>query len=95
MASTSRSTLKQDVRKRRSDKRLAARDELRARSPESDRTLVEFQPDAVEIEQRSVPGGARWTLYTVIGLLISTVVWSCWAQVDKIVTAPGKLITKV
>lgn len=57
------------------------------------RLLTEFQPDAVEIEQRSVPGGARWTLYVVCLLLASTVGWACWAQVDRIVVAPGKLVT--
>jgi HlyD family secretion protein len=57
------------------------------------RILTEFQPDAVEIEQRSVPGGARWTLYLVTLLLISVVLWSCWAEVDEIVSAPGKVIS--
>ncbi len=65
---------------------------LRTRSvPKS---LIEFQPDAVEIEKRSVPGGARWTLYTVIALLTSAVVWACWAKVDRIVVAQGSLITR-
>ena len=54
--------------------------------------LIEFQPDAVEIEKRSVPGGARWTLYTVVALIAATIAWACWAQVDKIVVAQGKLV---
>lgn len=64
------------------------------RPPEVPKSLVEFQPDAVEIEKRSVPGGARWTLYTVIALLISAVVWACWAKVDRIIVAQGTLITR-
>ena len=60
-----------------------------------DKLLDEFQPDAVEIENRSVPGGVRWTLYAVIGLIIACVAWSCWAEVDQIVVAQGKLITTV
>ena len=58
-----------------------------------DRLLTEFQPDAVEIETRSVPFGAPLTLYTVVAMMLSFVAWACWAEVDKIVTAQGKLIT--
>lgn len=64
------------------------------RQPTVPKSLVEFQPDAVEIEKRSVPGGARWTLYTIIALLISAVLWACWAKVDRIVVAQGTLITR-
>lgn len=67
--------------------------ETGAQKQKIDRTLVEFQPDSVEIEKRSVPGGARWTLYTVIALIVVTVLWACWAQVDQIVTCTGKLRT--
>jgi HlyD family secretion protein len=64
------------------------------RQPTVPKSLVEFQPDAVEIEKRSVPGGARWTLYTIIALLIAAVIWACWAKVDRIVVAQGTLITR-
>ncbi len=57
------------------------------------RVLNEFQPDAVEIETRSVAGGARWTLYTVGLLLIAAIAWSWWAKVDVIVMAPGKVVS--
>ncbi len=57
------------------------------------RSLIEFQPDAVEIEKRSVPGRARWTLYTVVALMVATVAWAYWAQVDRIVVARGSLVT--
>ena len=93
MASTSGPTLKDNVRKQRTARRLAARDELRSKNPAIDRTLMEFQPDAVEIENMSIPGGMRWTLYAVIALLITAVAWSCWAEVDKIVNSSGKIIT--
>ena len=59
------------------------------------RELVEFQPDAIEIEKRSIPGRARWTLYTVIALIVAVVAWSIWAKVDRIVVAQGQLITTV
>lgn len=57
------------------------------------RVLNQFQPDAVEIETRSVPGGARWTLYTVGLLLVAAIAWSWWAKVDLIVMAPGKVVS--
>ena len=55
--------------------------------------LLEFQPDAVEIEARTPPRIAHATLYLVIALIITAVIWATLASVDKIVTAPGKLIT--
>jgi HlyD family secretion protein len=93
MASTSGPTLEDKVRKQRTARRLAARDDLRSKNPAIDKTLKEFQPDAVEIENMSIPGGMRWTLYTVVSLVIVAVVWSCWAEVDKIVNSSGKIIT--
>jgi HlyD family secretion protein len=81
------------VREQRKLRREAARQEAIRSRQNHDRLLTEFQPDAVEIETRSVPGGARFTLYTVAALLVTAVAWSCWAEVDKIVSAQGKLIT--
>jgi HlyD family secretion protein len=57
-----------------------------------DRLVMEFQPDAVEMEHRKVAGGLRWTLYTVVLLLVGGIVWASWAEVDRIVVAEGKLI---
>ncbi len=58
-----------------------------------DRLVMEFQPDVVEMENRKVAGGLRWTLYVVILLLGSTIAWATWAKVDRLVIANGKLIT--
>ena len=55
--------------------------------------VMEFQPDAVEMENRKVAGGLRWTLYVVVLLLITTIGWAWWAKVDRVVLAEGKLIT--
>ena len=69
----------------------------RRRLPRSQRKInklvMEFQPDAVEMENRKVAGGLRWTLYVVILLLASTIGWAWWAKVDRVVIAEGKLIT--
>nr|VFK38210.1 MAG: HlyD family secretion protein [Candidatus Kentron sp. SD]VFK43044.1 MAG: HlyD family secretion protein [Candidatus Kentron sp. SD]VFK78615.1 MAG: HlyD family secretion protein [Candidatus Kentron sp. SD] len=55
--------------------------------------LLEFQPDAVVLEHRSLPGGARWTLYSILLFVTSLIVWASLADVDRIITARGKLIT--
>ncbi|QEG23456.1 HlyD family type I secretion periplasmic adaptor subunit [Mariniblastus fucicola] len=81
------------VREQRQIRRENTRTEAVRQRRNQDRLLTEFQPDAVEIETRSVPFGAPLTLYTVVALMLATVAWACWAEVDKIVTAQGKLIT--
>jgi HlyD family secretion protein len=79
-----------DQRERR---RREHRLEQHRRQSNHDALINEFQPDAVELERRSVPGGARWTLYTVVALIVSAVTWANWAEVDRIVTAQGKLVS--
>ena len=91
--SVKRRLTKQEVKRQREERRMRTRLEQMRQRANHDRTLIEFQPDAVEIERRSVPGGARWTLYAVMGLLCATVAWAYWAQVDKIVVTNGKLVT--
>lgn len=81
------------VKEIRHRRRREARIESHRKRSNNDALLNEFQSDAVEIEKRSVPGGARWTLYTVVGLLTAFIFWANWAKVDRIVTASGKLIT--
>ncbi len=78
------------------DGQTATRKKKKRRPPRRkrviDRLVMEFQPDAVEMEHRKVAGGLRWTLYTAILLLISAVAWATWAKVDRIVVAEGKLV---
>lgn len=54
---------------------------------------LEFQPDAIEIEERPVPRASRWTLYALVSIVIFTVLWSIFSHVDRVVTSRGKLIT--
>ena len=93
MATTNGRDVKEQVQAERLRRRKDARIEHVRKRAKHERTITEFQPDAVEIEERSVPGGARWTLYTVIALMVVFVLWSCWAEVDEIVKGQGKLIT--
>ncbi len=54
---------------------------------------MEYQPDAVEIEKRPIPGTVRWVLYVILGSLIMVVIGAIIFKVDRIVVAEGKLIT--
>src|SRR5215467_14523730 len=58
-----------------------------------DEAAVAFQPDAVMIEERRFPWPARSVIYIVAALLISAALWATFSQVDRVVTARGKLIT--
>ena len=53
----------------------------------------EFQPDAVELEERRPPRLARATLYVVALLIAAAIAWASMTHVDEVVTAQGKLIT--
>ena len=54
---------------------------------------LEFQPDAIEIEERPVPKAARYTLYALIALIICAILWATFSRVDRIVSTQGKLVT--
>ena len=83
----------ESVPDKRTRRRREHRIEQHRRKSNHDRLIDEFQPDAVELERQAVPGGARWTLYTVVALIASTIAWAYWAEVDRIVTAQGKLVS--
>ncbi len=55
--------------------------------------ILEYQPNAVEIEERPTSGRIRWTLYLIIFFIISIITWAAVGKVDRVVTASGKLIT--
>ena len=55
--------------------------------------VLEYQPDAVEIEERPVAGRIRWVLYLILGTIIVTVVGAVIFKVDRFVVAQGRLIT--
>jgi hemolysin D len=55
--------------------------------------VVEFQPDAIEIEERTPPRLARLTLYSVVALICAAVTWASFSRVDTEVVAQGKLTT--
>lgn len=56
-------------------------------------TITEFQSDAVEIEQGPPPRVARATLHALLVLFAAAVAWASYAHVDRVVVAPGRLVT--
>ncbi|MGC4024896.1 MAG: HlyD family type I secretion periplasmic adaptor subunit [Mesorhizobium sp.] len=57
------------------------------------KVISEFQPDAIELEERVPPRVARITLYTITALIIAGVTWASLASIDEVVVARGKLVT--
>lgn len=55
--------------------------------------ILEYQPDAVEIEEKPVPGKVRWVLYLILGTIVFAVVAAIVFKIDRIVVAQGRLIT--
>src|ERR1700741_3543183 len=58
-----------------------------------DPEAVNFQPDAVMIEERPLPWFARSVVYVIVLLVVSAATWASLSQVDRVVVARGKLIT--
>ncbi|MFI3155446.1 MAG: HlyD family type I secretion periplasmic adaptor subunit [Methylococcaceae bacterium] len=56
-------------------------------------TVIEFLPDADEIERSPLPRLARLTLHTMLAALISFLIWASYSDLDRIVVAHGRLIT--
>jgi hemolysin D len=69
------------------------RDKTEERGNKLSREVLEYQPDAVEIEERPVAGRIRWVLYLILGTIIVTVVGAVIFKVDRFVVAQGRLIT--
>lgn len=58
-----------------------------------ERDILEYQPDAVEIEERPVPGRARWVLYVILAGIAALIAGAVVFRVDRIVAAGGELVT--
>jgi HlyD family secretion protein len=52
-----------------------------------------FQPDALEILVAPTPVRYRLTLYLLLAFVVGAVLFACLAKVDRIVIAPGKLVS--
>ncbi|KHK02941.1 HlyD family type I secretion periplasmic adaptor subunit [Desulfovibrio sp. TomC] len=52
-----------------------------------------FQPDALEILAVPTPVRYRATLYLLLAFVLAALLFACLAQVDRIVIAPGRLVS--
>lgn len=57
------------------------------------RDVAVFLSDAEEIEHRALPRYARATLYLLVALILFVFAWATFSQIDRIVTARGKLVS--
>ncbi|MCG2586646.1 HlyD family type I secretion periplasmic adaptor subunit [Massilia sp. TS11] len=57
-----------------------------------DHLVVDFLPDADEIERRPLPPVTRLTLKLLLAALVLFVLWASFSQVDLIVTGRGRLV---
>ena len=55
--------------------------------------MIEFLPDADEIERRPLPPSARITLHVLGAALLTFVVWASVSEIDVAVAARGQLVT--
>ena len=55
--------------------------------------IRDFKPDADALESLSLPFPGRMLLYLLVGLVVAGVLWASLSTVDRVVTAPGRLVT--
>lgn len=77
--------------KRRRPRPPAVAGKSRAAPPAA--RFAAFQPDALEILAAPTPVRYRLTLYLLLAFVCSAVLFACLAHVDRIVVAPGKLVS--
>lgn len=58
-----------------------------------DTTVIEFLPDADEIERSPLPRSARITLHVLLAALVSFLLWASFSEIDQVVVAHGRLVT--
>ncbi len=58
------------------------------------KSAQDFQPDAIMLETHAPPVPLHIIWYIIIFLVIGFIVWACYAHVDKVVVASGKIVTE-
>ena len=56
------------------------------------KTVIEYLPDADEIERSPVPRLAQITMHVLLTALVSFIAWSAFSQLDEVVVAQGRLV---
>lgn len=55
------------------------------------KTVIEYLPDADEIERSPVPRYAQFTLHLLFLALLTFMAWATWSELDQVVVARGQL----
>ena len=55
-------------------------------------TELEFLPAALELQERPPSPVGRFTMWTVIALIVIAIVWSVFGRIEIVAVAPGKFI---
>ena len=70
--------------------------DLKRDAPPGKATAAEFRTvsaEAAAIEMRVPPLLARGTLYALLALIVAGLAWATFSNIDRIVTAQGRVIT--
>ena len=57
------------------------------------KSIIDFQPDALEIKNERLPLAIRLGVWIPFAVLLGAIVWACWAEVDVVIQGHGKLVT--
>ncbi len=67
---------------------LAKKDSLPA-----PKEVIEFHPDAEELELTPLPRATRLVLHSILALLTFLFIWACFAETDKVIATSGKIVS--
>jgi HlyD family secretion protein len=71
---------------------MESTDKPSVKDAKSTGTVLEFLPDADEIERSPLPHYLRITLHALAAMLLIFIVWASLSEVDTVVIAPGRLV---
>jgi hemolysin D len=66
---------------------------MKSRSAPPPKEALAFLPDAEEIERTPINAGVPITLYVLLALFLSLLLWASLSEIDTVVTARGRLVT--
>ena len=58
-------------------------------------TVLDFLPDADEIERSPVPAYLRITVFALAAAVFLFVAWATFSEVERIVITPGRLVNSI
>lgn len=64
----------------------------RRRTEKRERAEAEFLPAALELTETPPSPLGRIMLLTIVGASATAIAWACWAQVDEVAVAEGRLV---